>query len=63
MSTREARRVDTSSLVWGLLFACLAGLGLWYSTTGQVNWTWVRNLSPVVLMAIGGIGLLVGRRR
>ncbi len=55
-------RADVLALVVGLLSLLLAGLGLWLAF-GSVNWAWVGIAAPLVLVAVGLLGLAASRPR
>jgi hypothetical protein len=57
------RRLDASSLIWGLLFLLIAGLGLWVAVGGPIDWHLITISAPVVLIALGLLGLLLSRPR
>lgn len=54
------RRRDTASLIVGLVFVMIAGLGLW-SAFGVVDWSLMKVIVPVCLVTVGLIGLAASR--
>ncbi len=54
------RRRDTASLIVGLAFVLIAGLGLW-SAFGVVDWSLMKVIVPVCLVTVGLIGLAASR--
>ncbi|CAA9309347.1 MAG: hypothetical protein AVDCRST_MAG48-1927 [uncultured Friedmanniella sp.] len=65
MSTpRPARgRLDVVSLVLGLLMVVVAGGALWLTFVGPLDWGLISTAAPLVLVAVGALGLLLTRRR
>lgn len=63
MSTpRQARRtVDVSSLLWGVVFACVAGIAVWTALGHDVNWEVFRFIAPLLLIGLGILGLILSR--
>jgi hypothetical protein len=55
-------RLDTVSLVLGLLCTALALGGLWLSLGGSVDWSTVKIAAPLTLVLIGIVGLAASRR-
>jgi hypothetical protein len=55
-------RLDTVSLVLGLLCTALALGGLWLSIGGSVDWSTVKIAAPLTLVLIGIVGLAASRR-
>ena len=55
-------RLDTVSLVLGLLCTGLALGGLWLSIGGSVDWSTVKIAAPLTLVLIGIVGLAASRR-
>lgn len=53
-------RRDTASLIVGLAFVLIAGLGLW-SAFGVVDWSLMKVIVPVCLVTVGLIGLAASR--
>nr|WP_294695571.1 hypothetical protein [uncultured Friedmanniella sp.] len=54
--------LDVVSLVFGLLMVAVAGTALWYSITGSLDWSLVKTAAPLVLVAVGTLGLVLTRR-
>ncbi|WP_203569127.1 hypothetical protein [Aestuariimicrobium ganziense] len=54
-------KLDSASLVWGLIFLALAAFGLWVGTGNQVNWARVSIVAPLLLIAVGVLGLVLQR--
>ena len=65
MSTpRPARgRLDVVSLVLGLLMVVVAAGALWLTFVGPLDWGLIGTAAPLVLVAVGALGLLLTRRR
>ena len=63
---KAARRVpgplDVVALVFGLLMAAVATATLWLAFVGPLNWVLLRTAAPLVLVAVGALGLLLTRR-
>ncbi len=57
------RRIDVTALVLGLLLTGVAGIALWSSVTGSVDWRAVRIAAPLTLVVVGVIGLALSRNR
>jgi hypothetical protein len=55
-------RLDSVSLVLGLLCTALALAGLWLSIGGRVDWSTVKIAAPLTLVLIGIVGLTASRR-
>ena len=63
MTTPGSRRpLDIVSLVFGLLMVAVAGTALWHSVTGSLDWSLVKTAAPLVLVAVGALGLVLTRR-
>lgn len=60
---RPHRRIDTLSLVVGLLGLFLALSVLWSEVAGPINTELLDFLIPLSLVLVGGIGLVAGRGR
>lgn len=56
------RRPDGPSLVWGLLFALVAALGIARAAGVAIDWPLVTLLAPVALILLGVLGLALHRR-
>ena len=65
MSTpRPARgRLDVVSLVLGLLLVVVATAALWLTFVGPLDWALISTAAPLVLVAVGALGLVLTRRR
>jgi hypothetical protein len=57
------RSVDVLALVLGVVFSAIAGLVLWMSLFGSVNWEVVRIAAPLGLVTLGVVGLALSRNR
>ena len=57
------RRVDVVSLVAGLLLSAVAGLALWWSVAGSIDWALVKIAAPLVPVVVGIVGLTLSRNR
>ena len=55
------RHLDIASLIWGLLFATMAGLGIADASGSPISWQTVGLLAPAVLIALGALGLVLHR--
>ncbi len=56
------RRLDVVSLVIGLLLVSVAATALWLAFGGTVDWSVLQTAAPLVLVAVGALGLLLTRR-
>lgn len=56
------RRFDGSALVWGLLFAMIAAIGIWLGLGHDVDWPVLRVAAPAVLIGLGILGLALSVR-
>ncbi|GAA1841841.1 hypothetical protein ACFFOM_07035 [Microlunatus capsulatus] len=56
-------RLDVVSLVLGLLLVVVAGGALWLTFVGPLDWGLIGTAAPLVLVAVGALGLLLTRRR
>ncbi len=59
----RSRRLDVSAIMWGFVFVCVAGLGVWIGLGYPVNWTAVQIAAPTALIIVGIVGLMVSRTR
>jgi hypothetical protein len=59
---RARRRIDVSSLIWGLLFLTIAAAALWIATGHELRWAFVRVAAPVHLVCLGILGVVLSRR-
>jgi hypothetical protein len=57
------RSVDVLALVLGVVLSAIAGLVLWMSLLGSVNWEVVRVAAPLGLITLGVVGLALSRNR
>ena len=57
------RNIDVLALVLGVVFIAIAGLVLWMSLLGSVNWQVVRVAAPLGLLSLGVVGLALSRNR
>ncbi|MFP5415622.1 MAG: hypothetical protein ACLGHZ_01890 [Actinomycetes bacterium] len=55
-------RTDVVALVVGLLACAIAGLGLW-EAFGTLSWSAVTVAVPILLVAVGVVGLWASRQR
>lgn len=55
-------RLDVVSLVAGLLMVAVAVAALWMTFVGPLNWALLSTAAPLVLVAVGALGLLLTRR-
>ena len=64
MSTPGAPRPrpDVVSLVLGLLMVVVAAAALWLTFVGPLNWALLGTAAPLVLVAVGALGLVLTRR-
>ena len=56
-----SRRPDAVSLILGLLTTAVALCGLWLSFGGTIDWSTVKIVAPLTLVAIGVVGLAASR--
>ena len=56
-------RPDVVSLVLGLLMVVVAVAALWLTFVGPLDWALLSTAAPLVLVAVGALGLLLTRRR
>ena len=63
--TPAARRppYDVVALIFGLVLTCVALGSLWLTFVGSINWSMVKIVSPLGLVAIGVLGLFLSRSR
>ncbi len=57
------KSVDVLALVLGVVFSAVAGLVLWVSFVGSINWGIVRMAAPFGLVSLGVVGLALSRNR
>ena len=57
------RRLDVVALVLGLLMVVVAAAALWLTFVGPLDWGLLSTAAPLVLVAVGALGLLLTRRR
>ena len=57
------RRLDVASLIVGLLLTGVAGIALWQSIVGHVDWRAIKIAAPLTLVVLGIIGLSLSRNR
>jgi membrane protein YdbS with pleckstrin-like domain len=64
MSTPAPQRPrrDVVSLVLGLLMVVVAGAALWLAFVGPLDWALLSTAAPLVLVAVGALGLVLTRR-
>ncbi len=64
MSTPRPGRVrlDVVSLVLGLLMVVVAAAALWLTFVGPLDWGLLSTAAPLVLVAVGALGLVLTRR-
>lgn len=55
-------RIDVPALLLGLLFITVAALGLARGLGASINWHTVWLAAPAVLIALGGLGLVLNRK-
>jgi hypothetical protein len=55
-------RLDVVSLVLGLLMVVVAAAALWLTFIGPLDWGLLRTAAPLVLVAVGALGLVLTRR-
>lgn len=56
-------RVDVVALVLGLVCTALASSALWRAFLGPLDWSLVKVLAPLGLVAVGVLGLALSRNR
>ncbi len=61
-ASRSTAPLDVASLILGLLMVVVAAGGLWLTFVGPLPWNLVRTAAPLVLIAVGAVGLLLTRR-
>ncbi len=57
----QRRHLDVSSLLWGIVFALIAGIAGWMALGHHVDWSALRFTAPLVLIALGILGLVLSR--
>lgn len=57
------KRLDVTSLIVGLLLTGVAGVALWQSVVGHVDWRAIKIAAPLTLVVLGIIGLTLSRNR
>lgn len=65
MSTRPAsgrQRLDVVALVFGIVLTGVAVAALWLSVVGSLNWSLLKTVAPLGLVAVGVVGLVLSRR-
>lgn len=60
--SRRRRRLDVSSLIWGLLFLAVAASALWVGSGRSLPWQVVRLGAPAFLICLGILGVVLSRR-
>lgn len=55
-------RPDVVSLVLGLLMVVVAVAALWLTFVGPLDWALLSTAAPLVLVAVGALGLVLTRR-
>lgn len=55
-------RLDIVALVFGLVLTGTAAAALWLSVVGSLDWSLLKTLAPLTLVAVGVIGLALSRR-
>jgi len=50
------------ALVFGVLLAGIAAAALWLSVAGSLDWSLLRAVAPLALVAVGVLGLALSRR-
>ncbi|MGJ6981322.1 hypothetical protein ACSDQ9_12465 [Aestuariimicrobium soli] len=58
----STRRLDVSSLVWGLLFLGIAATAVWVGSGHRLSWEVVRWAAPAFLICLGILGVVLSRR-
>jgi len=53
---------DVVALVFGVLLAGIAAAALWLSVAGSLDWSLLRAVAPLALVAVGVLGLALSRR-
>ncbi|MGA4508995.1 hypothetical protein ACQB6R_10740 [Propionibacteriaceae bacterium G1746] len=56
-------RVDANSLIWGVILLGVATIGLVRSFGVAINWQVVQVAAPLVLIALGALGLVINRHQ
>ena len=54
---------DVVALIFGLALTCVAVGSLWLSFVGSINWSLVKIVAPLGLVAVGVLGLFLSRSR
>jgi hypothetical protein len=57
------RSVDVTAFVIGVVLSGVAVLALWMAFAGSVDWGIVRIVAPLILVAVGILGLALARNR
>ena len=57
----QRRSIDTSALIWALIFLSTATLGLVRGLGYPINWQLVGIVTPIALIALGIVGLAINR--
>jgi hypothetical protein len=57
------RSVDVTAFVVGAVLSGVAVLALWMAFAGSIDWGIVRIVAPLVLVAVGILGLALARNR
>jgi hypothetical protein len=55
-------RLDVVALVFGLVLTGTAVASLWLSVVGPLNWSMLKTIAPLALVAVGVVGLALSRR-
>ncbi|WP_375423734.1 hypothetical protein [uncultured Friedmanniella sp.] len=55
-------KLDVVALVFGLVLTGTAAAALWLSVVGSLDWSLLKTLAPLALVAVGVIGLALSRR-
>lgn len=55
-------RLDVVALVFGVVLSGAALAALWLSVVGSLNWSLLKTVAPLGLVAVGVIGLVLSRR-
>ena len=55
------RRYDVVAMIFGLLVTCVALGSLWLTFVGSLNWSLVKIIAPLGLVAVGILGLALSR--
>ncbi len=56
-------RRDVTTRIFGLLLTGVAGVALWRSITGHIDWQVIKIAAPVSLVLVGVMGLALSRNR